>query len=92
MWSTSGFSIICEELPRVGGERLDVAALALRVDRVEGERRLAGAGEPGDADQAVPRQADGDVLEVVLAGAVDDKFVGGHRRPFYRAEQTFGGR
>ena len=61
-----------QELPRVGRERLDVPALALRVDRVEGERRLAGAGQPGDADEAVPRQPDGDVLEVVLAGAVDD--------------------
>ena len=30
-----------QELARVGGERLDVAALALGVDRVEGERRLA---------------------------------------------------
>ena len=67
-----------QELPRVRGERLDVAALALRVDRVEGKRRLAGAGEPGDADEAVPRQADGDVLEVVLAGAVDDQFFGSH--------------
>ena len=67
-----------QELPRVGRERLDVAALALRVDRVEGERRLAGAREPGDADEAVPRQTDGDVLEVVLAGAVDDELVGSH--------------
>ena len=30
-----------EELPRVGGQRLDVAALALGVDRVEGEGALA---------------------------------------------------
>ena len=67
-----------EELPRVGGERLDVAALPLRVDRVEGKARLAGAREPGDADQAVPRQADGDVLQVVLAGAVDYECVGSH--------------
>ena len=37
-----------QELARVGGERLDVAPLALRVDRVEGERGLPGAGEPGD--------------------------------------------
>ena len=50
-----------EELARVGGERLDVAALPLGVDRVEGEARLPGAGEPGDADQRVPRQPDGDV-------------------------------
>ena len=32
-----------QELPRVGGQRLDVAALALRVDRVEGEAGLARA-------------------------------------------------
>ncbi len=62
-----------QELPRVGGERLDVAALPLGVDRVEGERRLAGAGEAGDADERVAREPHGDVLEVVLAGAVDDE-------------------
>ena len=73
-----------QELARVRGERLDVAALALGVDRVEGERRLAGPGEPGDADEGVPRQPDGDVLEVVLAGAVDDQLVGSHRRRLYR--------
>ena len=67
-----------EELARVRGERLDVAALPLRVDRVEGKARLPGAREPGDADQAIPRQPDGDVLQVVLAGAVDDQFVGSH--------------
>ena len=32
-----------QELPRVGRERLDVAALAFRVERVEGERALARA-------------------------------------------------
>ena len=67
-----------QELARVRGERLDVAALAFRVDRVERERRLARAREPGDADEAVPRQPDGDVLEVVLAGAVDHELFGGH--------------
>src|SRR5207247_8159110 len=55
--------------------------LALRVDRVEGKRGLPGAGEPGDANEAVPRQADGDVLEVVLAGAVNYELVRGHNRP-----------
>ncbi len=67
-----------EELARVGGERLDVTSLPLGVDRVEGKARLPGAREPGDADQAMPRQPDGDVLQVVLAGAVDDQFVGSH--------------
>ena len=37
IWSTSGFSIWPEELAGVGAQALDVAALALGVDRVEGE-------------------------------------------------------
>ena len=77
-----------EELARVRGERLDVAALPLRVDRVEGEARLPGAGEPGDRDQLVPRQADGDVLEVVLPGAVNDELFLRHNLRVYRADQT----
>ena len=58
-----------EELARVGRERLDVAPLALGVDRVEGKARLAGAREPGDHDQRVARQLNVDVLEVVLPRA-----------------------
>jgi hypothetical protein len=71
-----------EELARVGREGLDVAALALGVDRVEGERGLPGPREAGDTDEGVPRQPDGHVLQVVLAGPVDDELVGGHRRRF----------
>ena len=67
-----------QELPRVRGERLHVAPLPFRVDRVEGERRLPGAGQPGHADERVPRKRDGDVLEVVLTGAVNDELIG-HR-------------
>ncbi len=70
--STSGFSIWPEELARVRGQRLDVAALALGVDRVEGEARLARAGQPGDHDERVARQHDVDVAQVVLARAGDD--------------------
>ena len=65
-----------EELACVRGERLDVSALPLRVDRVEREARLPGAREAGDADEGIPRERDGDVLEVVLAGAVDDELIG----------------
>ena len=64
-----------QELARVRGERLDVAALPLRVDRVERERGLPGAREARDADERVPRDADGDVLQVVLARPVDDELV-----------------
>ena len=74
-----------EELARVGGERLDVAALPLGVDRVEGEARLARAREPGDHDQRVARQLDVDALEVVLTGAGDDDSVrSGHCTPILR--------
>ena len=40
-----------EELPRVGRQRLDVAALPFGVDRVEGERRLARAADAGHHDE-----------------------------------------
>ena len=60
-----------EELAGVRGERLDVAALALGVDGVERERRLARAREAGEHDQLVARQFEVDVAEVVLPRALD---------------------
>jgi hypothetical protein len=64
-----------QELPRVGRQRFDVAPLAFGVQRVEGERGLAGTGQPGDHDQLVARQIEVDVLQVVGAGAADaDEF------------------
>ena len=44
-----------EELPRVRRQRLDVAALALGVDRVEGERRLPRPRQAGDHRQRPAR-------------------------------------
>ena len=76
MKSTSGLSIWPEELAGVGRERLDVAALALGEDRVEGQARLARPGQPGEDDERVTREVEGDVLEVVLPGAPDDELVG----------------
>ena len=60
-----------QELPGVGRQRLDVAALALGVDGVEGERGFARAGQAGEHHQLVARDLDVDVLEVVLARAAD---------------------
>ena len=60
-----------EELARIGRQRLDVAALALGIDGVEGEARLARARQAGDDRQALARDVDVDPLEVVLAGAAD---------------------
>ncbi len=62
---------LLEELPRVRRQRLDVAPLPLREQRVEGERRLAGPRDPGDDHQPVPGDLQVDVLEVVLARAAD---------------------
>ena len=78
-----GLVHLAEELARVGGERLDVAALALGEDRVERQRGLAGAGQPGEDDHRVAGQLDRHVPEVVLTGTADDELVvlvaaGGH--------------
>ena len=78
-----------EELPRVRGERLDVTALPLGVDRVEGQARLARPGQAGHADERVPWKRDGDVLEVVLPRAVDDEMVSGHTGSSLAPERTF---
>ena len=47
-----------QELPRVGREGLDVAPLALGVERVEGERGLARARQARDHDEPVARQVE----------------------------------
>ena len=66
---------LLEELPRIGGQRLHVAALPFREDRVEGERRLPRSRDPRDHHQAIAGDVAGDVAEVVLAGASDPEKV-----------------
>src|SRR3979490_2571768 len=56
-----------EELPSVSGKRFDVAALALGVNRVEGERGLPRPGQPREHHEGVAGELDVDVLEIVLA-------------------------
>ena len=68
-----------EELAGVGGERLDVAALALGVDGVEGQRRFAGAGHTGDYSQLVVRERERNILEVMDPRAANpDVFLRAH--------------
>ena len=62
----------------IGAEALDVPPLPLGVDGVEGETGLAGATQTRDDDEAVAREGDGDVLEVVFARAAHDELVLGH--------------
>ena len=60
-----------EELPRVRREGLDVAALALGVQRVEHQRGFSRPADARDHDQFVQRQIEIEVLEIVLARAAD---------------------
>ena len=60
-----------QELSGVGGKRLHIAALALGVDGVEGERRLSRPRQAGDDDQLLARQLKVDALEIVLARAAN---------------------
>src|SRR5439155_115041 len=69
---------LTEELAGVGREPLDIPALPLGINRVEGKRRLPRAGKTGDDRQRVARDFDADVFQVVLASAADDKFGQAH--------------
>jgi len=60
---------LAQKLARIGREALDIAALALGKDRVEGQRALTTATDAGEHHQPVARNGEVDVLEVVLAGA-----------------------
>ena len=78
---------LAQELPRVRGQRLDIAALALGEDGVEGQARLAGSGEAGEHDERVAREVEGDVAQVVLAGTPHDR-AGQSRRTCYEPPPT----
>ena len=50
-----GFFHHRQELPGVGRQGLDIAALTFSIDRVECQRRFAGSREAGEHDQLIPR-------------------------------------
>ncbi len=64
-----------EKLPGICREGFDIAPLALRVDGIEGEGGFARTGKPRDHCEAVSRDLDGDVFEVVHPRAADDQSV-----------------
>ena len=75
---------LLEELPRPRREALDVAPLALGVERVEGEAALAGPRGAGDHHEPLPRDVAVEVLQVVDPRAADaDRLVSTlvHRAP-----------
>ena len=62
-----GLVHLTQELAGVGRKRFDVTALALGVDGVESEGRLARTGQAGERDQLLPRKLEGHIAKVVLA-------------------------
>ena len=81
-----------EELARVGRERAHVAPLAFCVERVEGEGRLAGAGDPCDDGPLPQGNATAHALEVVRPRVLDPDLGLGHlglRRPGLPARSRF---
>ena len=70
---------LVQELPGVRGERLDVAALPFRINGVKRERGLSRAGKTGDHGQAVARDVEIEVLQVVLARPSDNQFGQAHK-------------
>ncbi len=70
-----------EELARVGAEALDVTALALGVERLERQRRLARAGRADDGYKRAGRDVEVDRLQVVRTRA--SEFRGLHGRDVF---------
>jgi hypothetical protein len=69
-----------QELAGVGIQALDVAALPLGVEGVEGQARFSRARDPGQDHQLLLGDLDRDVLEVVLPGAGNDDPIEFHGR------------
>ena len=81
---------LLQELPRVGRERLHVAALPFGVDGIEGEGGLAGPAEARDDHKPVPRDLDVEILEIVLPCSADDDRAGHRRRDYNTGISGFG--
>jgi hypothetical protein len=63
-----GDARLVDQPPRVWGHGFEVPPLRLRVERPEGQRGLARAGDTREDDQGVTGQLDVHVLQVVLTG------------------------
>src|SRR6185436_8388191 len=62
---------LVEKLARVRGERFHIPPLALGIDGVERQRRFSGSAKPGDYGQRIARNFHIDVLQIMLARAMD---------------------
>src|SRR5262249_24446171 len=77
---------LVQELPGIGGKRLDVPALAFGVNRVERERGLTRTRKPGDHSEGISRNFQADIFEVVLPRAANGDLGESHARSRYHYE------
>ena len=77
-----------QKLARVGRQRFDVTTLALRVDRIEGERRLPRTGDAGNHGQSVVLNLKINVLEVMNSGPANHNAVCRHLPLALRIDQN----
>src|SRR5262249_61759506 len=67
---------VVEQGPAVGAERFQVAALALGVERVEGQGALTRTAGPGQHGQPVAGKVHVDILQIMLTRAPDADPIG----------------
>ncbi len=60
-----GLLHLAEELPRISGQRFDIAALALGKNSVERQRRLPASRKPREYHHLIPRNGQRNVLKIV---------------------------
>ena len=66
-----------QKLARIGRKGLHIPPLPLGIQRVEHQRRLAGAGRPGEHHQRPQRDLQIQILQIVLGRADDADDIGG---------------
>ena len=85
-----GLLELIDELPGIWGHTVEEAALSLGEKDVKGQCRFTAPAQTGNDDHLVPRDIDGDILEVVLAGAAYLNRLGclnlGHQEGFLQEE------
>ncbi len=75
------FLELFDELPRIGRHAVEKAALPFGKENIEREGRFPRTAQAGDDDHLIARNFDGDVLQIVLARAVDlNRSLFGHVR------------
>ena len=64
------FFHLSKELSGIGGQRLHITALSLRINSVKGQRGFSGTGQAGQHNKLISWKGHIDIFQVVLIGAL----------------------